>query len=166
MRWSTPRSSPSPASDSAGFKYLAPYTGSAIGQHWMYQGKHVLIVFDDLSKQAEAYRAVSLLLLRRPPGREAYPGDVFYLHSRLLERCAKLSDDQELGASSPRFGGASTRVDPNLKNPYTDEIDLSYDRQFWGESAFRVAYVRKMEKNLYTTINLARVGQYTPCRAR
>src|SRR5215217_5923615 len=70
-----------PASDSAGFKYLAPYTGSAIGQHWMYDGKHVLIVFDDLTKQAEAYRAVSLLL-RRPPGREAYPGDVFYLHSR------------------------------------------------------------------------------------
>src|SRR5690554_3650988 len=86
-----------PASDAAGFKYLAPYTGSAIGQHWMYGGKHVLIVFDDLSKQAEAYRAVSLLL-RRPPGREAYPGDVFYLHSRLLERCAKLSD--ELGAGS------------------------------------------------------------------
>ncbi|MBT0992698.1 F0F1 ATP synthase subunit alpha [Cellulomonas sp. DKR-3] len=86
-----------PASDPAGFKYLAPYTGSAIGQHWMYGGKHVLIVFDDLSKQAEAYRAVSLLL-RRPPGREAYPGDVFYLHSRLLERCAKLSD--ELGAGS------------------------------------------------------------------
>ena len=84
-----------PASDPAGFKYLAPYTGSAIGQHWMYDGKHVLIVFDDLTKQAEAYRAVSLLL-RRPPGREAYPGDVFYLHSRLLERCAKLSD--ELGA--------------------------------------------------------------------
>ncbi|UGQ14259.1 F0F1 ATP synthase subunit alpha [Yinghuangia sp. ASG 101] len=86
-----------PASDPAGFKYLAPYTGSAIGQHWMYQGKHVLIIFDDLTKQAEAYRAVSLLL-RRPPGREAYPGDVFYLHSRLLERCAKLSDD--LGAGS------------------------------------------------------------------
>ncbi|MCH8612356.1 F0F1 ATP synthase subunit alpha [Arsenicicoccus dermatophilus] len=86
-----------PASNAAGFKYLAPYTGSAIGQHWMYQGKHVLIVFDDLSKQAEAYRAVSLLL-RRPPGREAYPGDVFYLHSRLLERCAKLSD--ELGHGS------------------------------------------------------------------
>ncbi|VEJ29169.1 ATP synthase subunit alpha [Rothia dentocariosa] len=86
-----------PASDAAGFKYLAPYTGSAIGQHWMYGGKHVLIIFDDLSKQAEAYRAVSLLL-RRPPGREAYPGDVFYLHSRLLERCAKLSD--ELGAGS------------------------------------------------------------------
>ena len=86
-----------PASDPAGFKYLAPYTGSAIGQHWMYGGKHVLIVFDDLSKQAEAYRAVSLLL-RRPPGREAFPGDVFYLHSRLLERCAKLSD--EMGAGS------------------------------------------------------------------
>ena len=86
-----------PASDPAGYKYIAPYTGSAIGQHWMYQGKHVLIIFDDLSKQAEAYRTVSLLL-RRPPGREAYPGDVFYLHSRLLERCAKLSD--ELGAGS------------------------------------------------------------------
>ncbi len=86
-----------PASDAAGFKWLAPYTGSAIAQHWMYSGKHVLIVFDDLSKQAEAYRAISLLL-RRPPGREAYPGDVFYLHSRLLERCAKLSD--ELGGGS------------------------------------------------------------------
>jgi F-type H+-transporting ATPase subunit alpha len=86
-----------PASEPAGYKYISPYTGSALGQHWMYQGKHVLIVFDDLSKQAEAYRAVSLLL-RRPPGREAYPGDVFYLHSRLLERCAKLSDD--LGAGS------------------------------------------------------------------
>jgi F-type H+-transporting ATPase subunit alpha len=86
-----------PASAPAGVKYLAPYTGSALGQHWMYQGQHVLIVFDDLSKQAEAYRAISLLL-RRPPGREAYPGDVFYLHSRLLERCAKLSD--ELGGGS------------------------------------------------------------------
>jgi F-type H+/Na+-transporting ATPase subunit alpha len=86
-----------PASDPAGQKYIAPYTGSAIGQHWMYDGKHALIIFDDLTKQAEAYRAVSLLL-RRPPGREAYPGDVFYLHSRLLERCAKLSD--ELGGGS------------------------------------------------------------------
>ncbi|WP_433799596.1 F0F1 ATP synthase subunit alpha [Actinomycetospora sp. CA-084318] len=86
-----------PASDPAGFKYIAPYAGSAIAQHWMYQGKHCLIIFDDLSKQAEAYRAISLLL-RRPPGREAYPGDVFYLHSRLLERCAKLSDD--LGGGS------------------------------------------------------------------
>ncbi|HZJ06664.1 MAG TPA: F0F1 ATP synthase subunit alpha [Nocardioidaceae bacterium] len=87
----------SPASDSAGFKYLAPYTGSSIGQHWMYDGKHVLIIFDDLTKQAEAYRAVSLLL-RRPPGREAYPGDVFYLHSRLLERCAKLSEGMGKGS--------------------------------------------------------------------
>jgi F-type H+-transporting ATPase subunit alpha len=86
-----------PASDPSGYKYIAPYTGSAIGQHWMYQGKHALIIFDDLSKQADAYRAISLLL-RRPPGREAYPGDVFYLHSRLLERCAKLSDD--LGGGS------------------------------------------------------------------
>ncbi|MEV4889310.1 F0F1 ATP synthase subunit alpha [Nonomuraea sp. NPDC055795] len=86
-----------PASDAAGYKYLAPYTGSAIGQHWMYQGKHVLIVFDDLTKQADAYRAVSLLL-RRPPGREAFPGDVFYLHSRLLERCAKLSEDMGGGS--------------------------------------------------------------------
>jgi F-type H+/Na+-transporting ATPase subunit alpha len=86
-----------PASDPSGYKYIAPYTGSAIGQHWMYQGKHVLIIFDDLTKQAESYRAISLLL-RRPPGREAYPGDVFYLHSRLLERCAKLSD--ELGGGS------------------------------------------------------------------
>src|SRR6478609_8232972 len=86
-----------PASFPAAFKYLAPYAGSALGQYWMYQGQHALIVFDDLSKQAEAYRAISLLL-RRPAGREAYPGDVFYLHSRLLERCAKLSD--ELGAGS------------------------------------------------------------------
>src|SRR6266702_1124018 len=86
-----------PASDPAGYKYLAPFTGSAIGQHWMYAGQHAAIIFDDLTKQAEAYRAISLLL-RRPPGREAYPGDVFYLHSRLLERCAKLSDD--LGGGS------------------------------------------------------------------
>ncbi len=86
-----------PASDPASFKFLAPYAGSALGQHWMYNGQHGLIVFDDLSKQAEAYRTVSLLL-RRPAGREAYPGDVFYLHSRLLERCAKLSE--ELGGGS------------------------------------------------------------------
>jgi len=85
------------AADPAPFKYLAPYAGSAIGQNWMYKGEHALIVYDDLSKQAEAYREISLLL-RRPAGREAYPGDVFYLHSRLLERGAKLSDD--LGAGS------------------------------------------------------------------
>ena len=87
----------SPASDPSGYKYVAPYTGSALGQYWMYQGQHVLIIFDDLSKQAAAYRTISLLL-RRPPGREAYPGDVFYLHSRLLERCAKLS--KEMGNGS------------------------------------------------------------------
>ncbi|QDP97050.1 F0F1 ATP synthase subunit alpha [Microlunatus elymi] len=99
-----------PASDPAGYKYIAPYTGSAIGQHWMYQGKHVLIVFDDLSKQAEAYRAMSLLL-RRPPGREAYPGDVFYLHSRLLERCAKLS---------PELGGGSMTGLPIIETKAND----------------------------------------------
>jgi F-type H+-transporting ATPase subunit alpha len=86
-----------PASDPAALQMYAPYAGSAIGQHWMYQGQHALIMFDDLSKQAVAYREISLLL-RRPPGREAYPGDVFYLHSRLLERCAKLS--KEMGAGS------------------------------------------------------------------
>ena len=86
-----------PASDSAGFKWLAPFAGAALGQHWMYQGKHVLVIYDDLTKQAEAYRAISLLL-RRPPGREAYPGDVFYLHSRLLERAARLSDDMGAGS--------------------------------------------------------------------
>jgi F-type H+-transporting ATPase subunit alpha len=99
-----------PASDSAGFKWLAPYTGSAIGQHWMYQGKHVLVVFDDLTNQAEAYRAISLLL-RRPPGREAYPGDVFYLHSRLLERSAKLSD---------ALGGGSLTALPIIETKAND----------------------------------------------
>jgi F-type H+-transporting ATPase subunit alpha len=98
------------ASDPAGYKYIAPYTGSAIGQHWMYGGKHVLIVFDDLTKQAEAYRAISLLL-RRPPGREAYPGDVFYLHSRLLERCAKLS---------PELGGGSLTGLPIIETKAND----------------------------------------------
>ncbi len=86
-----------PAGYPSSFKYIAPYAGSALGQHWMYKGEHALIIFDDLSKQADAYREISLLL-RRPAGREAYPGDVFYLHSRLLERCAKLSD--ELGGGS------------------------------------------------------------------
>ena len=86
-----------PASDPAPFKYLAPYAGCAMGQHWMENGEHALIVYDDLSKQAEAYRQLSLLL-RRPPGREAYPGDVFYLHSRLLERAAKLSDENGAGS--------------------------------------------------------------------
>jgi F-type H+-transporting ATPase subunit alpha len=86
-----------PAADPAPFKYLAPYAGCAMGQHWMEHGEHALVVYDDLSKQAEAYRQLSLLL-RRPPGREAYPGDVFYLHSRLLERAAKLSDENGGGS--------------------------------------------------------------------
>jgi F-type H+-transporting ATPase subunit alpha len=122
----------SPASDPAGFKYLAPYTGSAIGQHWMYAGKHVMIVFDDLSKQAEAYRAVSLLL-RRPPGREAYPGDVFYLHSRLLERCAKLSDDLGGGSMTglpiveTRAGDISAYIPTNVISITDGQIFLETD---------------------------------------
>ncbi|MFX0538054.1 F0F1 ATP synthase subunit alpha [Ornithinimicrobium sp. Y1847] len=121
-----------PASDSAGFKYLAPYTGSAIGQHWMYDGKHVLIVFDDLSKQAEAYRAVSLLL-RRPPGREAYPGDVFYLHSRLLERCAKLSDEMGAGSMTglpiieTKAGDVSAYIPTNVISITDGQIYLQSD---------------------------------------
>ncbi|SIO88337.1 F0F1 ATP synthase subunit alpha [Nocardiopsis sp. JB363] len=122
----------SPASDPAGFKYLSPYTGSALGQHWMYEGKHVLIVFDDLTKQAEAYRSVSLLL-RRPPGREAYPGDVFYLHSRLLERCAKLSD--ELGAGSmtalpiieTKAGDVSAYIPTNVISITDGQVFLNSD---------------------------------------
>ncbi|MGN6414360.1 F0F1 ATP synthase subunit alpha [Flexivirga sp.] len=121
-----------PAGEAAGFKYLAPFTGSAIGQHWMYDGKHVLIVFDDLTKQAEAYRAMSLLL-RRPPGREAYPGDVFYLHSRLLERCAKLSD--ELGAGSmtglpiieTKAGDVSAYIPTNVISITDGQIYLQAD---------------------------------------
>ena len=121
-----------PASDAAGFKYLAAYTGSAIGQHWMYGGKHVLIVFDDLSKQAEAYRAVSLLL-RRPPGREAYPGDVFYLHSRLLERCAKLSDDLGHGSMTglpiieTKAGDISAYIPTNVISITDGQIYLQAD---------------------------------------
>jgi F-type H+/Na+-transporting ATPase subunit alpha len=121
-----------PASDSAGFKYIAPYTGSAIGQHWMYGGKHVLIIFDDLSKQAEAYRAVSLLL-RRPPGREAYPGDVFYLHSRLLERCAKLSDEMGGGSMTglpiieTKAGDVSAYIPTNVISITDGQIYLQAD---------------------------------------
>ena len=121
-----------PASDAAGFKYLAPFTGSAIGQHWMYQGKHVLIVFDDLSKQAEAYRAMSLLL-RRPPGREAYPGDVFYLHSRLLERCAKLSDEMGAGSMTglpiieTKAGDVSAYIPTNVISITDGQIFLQAD---------------------------------------
>ena len=132
--WSTRRSWPPRASDPAGFKYLAPYAGSAIGQHWMYGGKHVLIIFDDLSKQAEAYRAVSLLL-RRPPGREAYPGDVFYLHSRLLERCAKLSD--ELGGGS-MTGLPLVETKANDVSPYipTNVISITDGQIFLQSDLF------------------------------
>ena len=121
-----------PASDPAGFKYLAPYTGSALGQHWMYEGKHVLIVFDDLTKQAEAYRAVSLLL-RRPPGREAYPGDVFYLHSRLLERCAKLSDEMGRGSMTAlpiietKAGDVSAYIPTNVISITDGQVFLEAD---------------------------------------
>jgi F-type H+-transporting ATPase subunit alpha len=141
-----------PASDAAGFKYLAPYTGSAIGQHWMYAGKHVLIVFDDLTKQAEAYRAVSLLL-RRPPGREAYPGDVFYLHSRLLERCAKLSD--ELGAGS-MTGLPVIETKANDVSAYipTNVISIT-DGQIFLESDLFNANVRPA---INVGISVSRVG--------
>ena len=141
-----------PASDPAGFKYLAPYTGSAIGQHWMYAGKHVLIIFDDLSKQAEAYRAVSLLL-RRPPGREAYPGDVFYLHSRLLERCAKLSDD--LGAGS-MTGLPFVETKANDVSAYipTNVISIT-DGQIFLESDLFNANVRPA---INVGISVSRVG--------
>ncbi|QUX28302.1 F0F1 ATP synthase subunit alpha [Nocardiopsis akebiae] len=121
-----------PASEAAGFKYLAPYTGSALGQHWMYEGKHVLIVFDDLTKQAEAYRAVSLLL-RRPPGREAYPGDVFYLHSRLLERCAKLSDEMGRGSMTAlpiietKAGDVSAYIPTNVISITDGQVFLEAD---------------------------------------
>lgn len=121
-----------PASEAAGFKYLAPYTGSALGQHWMYEGKHVLIVFDDLTKQAEAYRAVSLLL-RRPPGREAYPGDVFYLHSRLLERCAKLSDEMGKGSMTAlpiietKAGDVSAYIPTNVISITDGQVFLEAD---------------------------------------
>ena len=142
----------SPASDPAGFKYLAPYTGSAIGQHWMYAGKHVLIIFDDLSKQAEAYRAVSLLL-RRPPGREAYPGDVFYLHSRLLERCAKLSDDMGAGSMT---GLPLIETKANDVSAYipTNVISIT-DGQIFLESDLFNANVRPA---INVGISVSRVG--------
>ncbi len=126
-----------PASDPAPFKYLAPYAGCAMGQHWMENGEHALIVYDDLSKQAEAYRQLSLLL-RRPPGREAYPGDVFYLHSRLLERAAKLSD--ELGAGSltalpvieTKAGDVSAYIPTNVISITDGQIYLETDLFYSG----------------------------------
>ncbi len=124
-----------PASDPAPFKYLAPFAGCAIGQHWMDNGEHALVVYDDLSKQAEAYRQMALLL-RRPPGREAYPGDVFYLHSRLLERSAKLSDD--LGAGSltalpvieTKAGDVSAYIPTNVISITDGQIFLQDDLFF------------------------------------
>ena len=126
-----------PAAYPASFKYIAPYAGSAIGQHWMYNGQHALVIFDDLSKQAEAYREISLLL-RRPAGREAYPGDVFYLHSRLLERCAKLSD--ELGGGSltglpvveTKGGDVSAYIPTNVISITDGQIFLETDLFYAG----------------------------------
>jgi F-type H+-transporting ATPase subunit alpha len=141
-----------PANDAAGFKYLAPYTGSAIGQHWMYAGKHVLIIFDDLSKQAEAYRAVSLLL-RRPPGREAYPGDVFYLHSRLLERCAKLSDDLG-GGSMTGLPFVETKANDISAYIPTNVISIT-DGQLFLESDLFNANVRPA---INVGVSVSRVG--------
>jgi F-type H+/Na+-transporting ATPase subunit alpha len=120
------------ASYPASFKYIAPYAGAAIGAYWMYQGQHALAIYDDLSKQAEAYRELSLLL-RRPPGREAYPGDVFYLHSRLLERAAKLSD--ELGGGSltalpiveTKGGDVSAYIPTNVISITDGQIYLEQD---------------------------------------
>ncbi|CAN5824060.1 F0F1 ATP synthase subunit alpha [soil metagenome] len=126
-----------PASSAAPFQYIAPYAGCAIGSYWMYNGEHSLIVYDDLSKQADAYRQLSLLL-RRPPGREAYPGDVFYLHSRLLERSAKLSD--ELGAGSltalpiieTKGGDVSAFIPTNVISITDGQIYLETDLFFQG----------------------------------
>jgi F-type H+/Na+-transporting ATPase subunit alpha len=148
-----------PASDASGFKYLAPYTGSAIGQHWMYSGKHVLIVFDDLSKQAEAYRAISLLL-RRPPGREAYPGDVFYLHSRLLERCAKLSDDLG-GGSMTGFPIIETRGNDISAYIPTNVISIT-DGQIFLETGLFNAGVRPA---INVGVSVSRVGGNAQLRA-
>src|SRR6186997_3083480 len=126
-----------PASDSAPFKYLAPYAGCAMGQHWMENGEHALIVYDDLSKQAEAYRQISLLL-RRPPGREAYPGDVFYLHSRLLERAAKLSDENGGGSLTAlpiietKGGDVSAYIPTNVISITDGQIYLEPELFFAG----------------------------------
>ena len=158
----------SPASDPAGFKYLAPFTGSALGQHWMYQGKHVLVVFDDLSKQAEAYRAVSLLL-RRPPGREAY------LHSRLLERCAKLSDEMGGGSMTAlpiietKAGDVSAYIPTNVISITDGQVFLDSDLFNQGQrpaidvgiSVSRVggAAQTKATKNVSGTLRLS-LAQY------
>jgi F-type H+-transporting ATPase subunit alpha len=126
-----------PASESAPFKYLAPYTGCAIGQHWMEHGEHALVVYDDLSKQADAYRQLSLLL-RRPPGREAYPGDIFYLHSRLLERAAKLSDANGGGSLTAlpiietKAGDISAYIPTNVISITDGQVFLDSDLFYSG----------------------------------
>src|SRR6476620_1302074 len=126
-----------PASDEAVFKYLAPYSGCAIGQHWMENGQAALVVYDDLSKQAEAYRQLALLL-RRPPGREAYPGDVFYLHSRLLERAAKMSDDRGAGSLTAlpiietMAGAVSAYIPTNVISITDGQIYLETDLFYSG----------------------------------
>jgi F-type H+-transporting ATPase subunit alpha len=147
------------AADPAPFKYLAPYAGCAMGQHWMDNGEHALIVYDDLSKQAEAYRQMSLLL-RRPPGREAYPGDVFYLHSRLLERAAKLSDE---------FGGGSLTALPIIETKAgdvsayipTNVISIT-DGQVYLESDLFYAGVRPA---INVGISVSRVGSAAQIKA-
>src|SRR5256714_662493 len=148
-----------PAAYPASFKYIAPYSGSAIGQHWMYNGQHALVIFDDLSKQAEAYREISLLL-RRPAGREAYPGDVFYLHSRLLERCAKLSED--LGGGSltglpvveTKGGDVSAYIPTNVISITDGQIFLEGDLFYAG-----------VRPAINVGISVSRVGGNAPIKA-
>src|SRR5439155_3335213 len=126
-----------PASDPSPFKYLAPYSGCAMGQHWMESGEHALIIYDDLSKQADAHRQMSLLL-RRPPGREAYPGDVFYLHSRLLERAAKMSDGKGGGSLTAlpvietQAGDVSAYIPTNVISITDGQIFLESDLFYSG----------------------------------
>jgi F-type H+-transporting ATPase subunit alpha len=147
------------ASDPAPFKYLAPYAGCAMGQHWMEHGEHALIVYDDLSKQAEAYRQMSLLL-RRPPGREAYPGDVFYLHSRLLERAAKLSD-AEGGGSLTALPIIETKAGDVSAYIPTNVISIT-DGQVFLESELFYAGVRPA---INVGISVSRVGSAAQIKA-
>ncbi|HEX7443219.1 MAG TPA: F0F1 ATP synthase subunit alpha, partial [Acidimicrobiales bacterium] len=147
------------AADPAPFKYLAPYAGCAMGQHWMDNGEHALIVYDDLSKQAEAYRQMSLLL-RRPPGREAYPGDVFYLHSRLLERAAKLSDDAG-GGSLTALPIIETKAGDVSAYIPTNVISIT-DGQVFLESELFYAGVRPA---INVGISVSRVGSAAQVKA-
>ena len=147
------------ASDPAPFKYLAPYAGCAMGQHWMENGEHALIVYDDLSKQAEAYRQLSLLL-RRPPGREAYPGDVFYLHSRLLERAAKLSDERG-GGSLTALPIIETKAGDVSAYIPTNVISIT-DGQVFLESELFYAGIRPA---INVGISVSRVGSDAQIKA-